>query len=162
MRFLPVWRVAARRCSGCPPTPNRNPAAHGPNRDFGYAFGVRFDETDLAAFQAAEEVRIETSAPGGPIHRTITWIVVRDGVVYVRSVNGARGRWYREGLANPAVAVHVAGRRVEARAEPADDEASIAAASEALRDKYRHDPALRTMLREHTLPTTLRLEPAPA
>ncbi len=111
---------------------------------------------------AAEEVRIETSAPDGPVHRTIIWIMVRDGVVYIRSVNGAGARWYREAVANPRVVIHVDGRRVPANVMSAADEASIAAASEALRDKYRGDPALRSMLRDHTLPTTLRLEPASA
>jgi hypothetical protein len=123
---------------------------------------VRFDETDLAAMTAAEEVRIETSAPGGPVHRTIIWLMVRDGALLVRSVRGARGRWYREALENPTIAIHADGRRIEARAVPASDPASIDAASAALRDKYRHDPALPSMLRDETLPTTMRLEPAPA
>ena len=126
----------------------------------GYAFGVRFDETDLAAIGAAEEVRIETSAPDGPVHRTIVWIVVVDGEVLVRSVRGPRGRWYREALANPDVAIHVDGRRLPARAEHADDPATIEACSGGLREKYRRGPSLRSMLREETLPTTLRLEPA--
>ncbi len=128
----------------------------------GYAFDVRFDETDLAAMAAADEVEIETRAPGGPIHRTIIWIVVRDGTVHVRSVRGERGRWYREALANPEVAVHVDGRRVAARAVPAADPASSEAISAALRDKYARDPALRSMLREHTLAANFRLEPVPA
>ncbi|NJD28484.1 MAG: DUF2255 family protein [Chloroflexi bacterium] len=126
----------------------------------GYAFGVRFDETDLAALSAADEVRIETSAPDGPVHRTIIWVVVVDGEVLVRSVRGPRGRWYREALANPDVALHVAGRRLPARAILADDAATIEACNAGLREKYRHDPALGSMLRDETLPTTLRLEPA--
>lgn len=126
----------------------------------GYAFGVRFDETDLAALSAADEVRIETSAPDGPVHRTIIWVVVVDGEVLVRSVRGPRGRWYREALANPDVALHVDGRRLPARAILADDAATIEACNAGLREKYRHDPALGSMLRDETLPTTLRLEPA--
>jgi hypothetical protein len=121
---------------------------------------VRFEDTDLAALAAAEEVRIETSAPEGPVHRTIIWIMVRDGEVYVRSVNGADARWYREARANPAVTIEVEGRRLPATAVPATDATSIAAASQALEDKYRGDPSLGSMLRDHTLPTTLRLEPA--
>ncbi|HSL97922.1 MAG TPA: DUF2255 family protein [Candidatus Deferrimicrobiaceae bacterium] len=123
---------------------------------------MRFDETDLAAIAAAEEVRIETSALDGPVHRTIIWIVVRDGAVLVRSVRGERGRWYCEALENPAVAIHVGGRRIPARAVLAADPSSIEATSAALREKYRHDPALGSMLRDETLPTTLRLEPAKA
>ena len=123
---------------------------------------MRFDEADLAAMAAAEEVRIETSAPGGPVHRTIIWIVVRDGTVLVRSVMGERGRWYREAIENPVVAIHVEGRRIPARAVLAADPASIEAASAALREKYSRDSALGSMLLAETLPTTLRLEPAPA
>ena len=55
---------------------------------------MSFSGEDLSAIDAAEEVRIETQAPGGDIHRTIIWIMVDDGEVFVRSVNGEDGRWY--------------------------------------------------------------------
>ena len=125
----------------------------------GYAAAMSFSDADLAALDRAEEVRVETQAPGGPVHRTIIWIVVDDGEVFIRSVRGTRGRWFREAQANPAIAVDVDGRRLSATAIPADDPASIERASEALRRKYAADPALRTMLVPETLPTTLRVEP---
>ena len=132
----------------------------------GYDRAVTFAQDDLAALAAEEEIRIETRAADGTAHRTIIWVVVEDGVVYVRSVNGERARWYREALADPAVTIHIGQKRassspsrsIGARAAPAADPESIEACSGALRNKYRTDPALRTMLREHTLPTTLRLE----
>jgi hypothetical protein len=134
----------------------------------GYASGVTFSQDDLAALAAEEEIRIETRSGTGEAHRTIIWVVVGDGVVYIRSVNGATARWYREALADPSVTVHVGGRNrstaapraLPARVVPATDPASVEACSAALRAKYATDPALRTMLREHTLPTTLRVEAA--
>jgi hypothetical protein len=129
---------------------------------------VTFSQDDLAALAAEEEIKIETRSPSGEAHRTIVWVVVQDGVVYIRSVNGATARWYREALADPSVVIHVGGRRrsaaapraIPARVVPASDPASVEACSAALRAKYATDPSLGTMLREHTLPTTLRVEAA--
>ena len=72
---------------------------------------MRFAESDLAAMAAAKEVDIETRSPAGEAHRTIIWIVEREGTVYVRSYRGPRGRWFREAVADPEVAIHVDGRR---------------------------------------------------
>ena len=121
---------------------------------------MTFSADDLAAIADATKVRIETQAPGRPVHRTIIWIVVDDGRAFVRSHRGPRARWYREALANPAVAIHVAGRRIPATAIPADDPDSIERTSAALLKKYRGDPAATSMVREEILATTLRLEPA--
>ena len=122
---------------------------------------MSFSGEDLAAIDVAEEVQIETQAPGGAAHRTIIWIMVDDGEVFVRSVNGEDGRWYKEAKANPAVAIHVDGRRLPATAIPADDPDSIDRVSDALRRKYPDQGAsLRSMLQPHNFATTLRLEPA--
>ena len=121
---------------------------------------MRFEESDLAAMADRKEVRIETRSAGGETHRTIIWIVERDGDVYIRSVRGPRGRWYREALAEPSVAVHVDGRRVPAKAVPAPDPASIEACSEGLRAKYRRSYSLASMLAPDVLPTTIKLVPA--
>lgn len=121
---------------------------------------MRFEESDLAAIAAAKEVRIETKSSGGEAHRTIIWIVEHGGEVYVRSVRGPRGRWYREARADPKVAIHVSGRRLPATAEPATDPVSVEACSEGLRAKYRRSYSLESMLVDDVLPTTLKLVPA--
>jgi hypothetical protein len=122
---------------------------------------MSFQGEDLTAIGAAEEIRIETQAPGDSAHRTIIWVVVDNGEVFVRSVNGERARWYREAKANPAVAIHLGEQRLPATAIPADDPDSIDRVSAALRAKYsRWGGSLQSMLEPHTLPTTLRLEPA--
>jgi hypothetical protein len=120
---------------------------------------VTFEEGDLTAIARAEEVRIETRAADGTVHRTIIWIVEHDGQLYVRSVNGPGARWFREATADTSIALLVAGRRFEARVVPATDPASIEACSAGLRAKYQGDYSLASMLAEHTLPTTLRVVP---
>jgi hypothetical protein len=112
------------------------------------------------ALAGSEEADIETSGgPGAPVHRTTVWPVVEDGEVYVRSLRGDSGRWYREALANPDVVVHVGGEALPARAVHAADPDSIAAASAGLQRKYADSPYLESMIREEILETTLRLEP---
>jgi len=121
---------------------------------------VTFAETDLTAIAQAEEVRIETRAADGTVHRTIIWIVEHDGQLYVRSVNGAGARWFREATADTAVALLLGDRRYLAHVVPATDPASIEACSAGLRAKYRGDSSLGSMLEAQTLPTTLRVVPA--
>ncbi len=121
---------------------------------------MSFSEPDLAALAAAEEIEIETRAADGTIHQAIVWPLVREGVAYVRSYKGPSGRWYREALADPAVALLVDGRRLAARAVHAPDPASIEACSKALADKYTNSNSLAAMLAPAVLPTTVRLEPA--
>ena len=122
-----------------------------------------FDPDTLRLIDGAREVRIETSRDeDAPAHRTTIWVVTMDGSVFVRSVRGGKGRWYREVSANPAAALHVGDDRIPVRAVPVTDDATIAAVSEAYREKYgRTSPgSTRAMVQPDTLPTTLRLEPA--
>jgi hypothetical protein len=125
-----------------------------------YAPVMRFTTEELDLMDRTHEVEIETSRPGGPIHRTIIWVVVDDGEVFIRSYRGPDARWYREALAQPSVALHVDGRRIAARAIPSTDPRSIERASTALVRKYPGDPATRRMNRPEVLDLTLRLEPA--
>ena len=122
-----------------------------------------FDPDVLDALRAARTVRVETSrGDGAPVHDTIIWIVVDDADrVLVRSVRGARGRWYRELRANPSGTVGVGGQRIAVTAERADDPDRVDACSRALRAKYpRAGASLASMLRDETLETTLELRPA--
>jgi hypothetical protein len=126
----------------------------------GYAGPVSFSGEDLAALDAAEEVDIETQAPGGPAHRTTIWVVVDDGEAFIRTYKGPDSRWYREAKANPAVALIVGDRRLPSTAIAADDPDSIERVSAGFRRKYASDPATSAMVAPLVLPTTLRLEPA--
>jgi len=115
------------------------------------------DVLDLMA--RTGEVDIETHAVDGTVHRTIIWLVVSDGVAYIRSYRGATARWYREIAADPLGALIVDGRRVEVRAVPATDAASLAACSRGFEQKYPDDPSTPAMNAARILDTTLRLEP---
>ena len=122
-----------------------------------------FDSDTLRLIDGTREVRIETSRDAdAPTHRTTIWVVTVDGTVFVRSVRGGKGRWYTEVSANPAAALHVGDERLPVRSVPVTDDATIAAVSEAYREKYgRTSPgSTRAMMQPETLPTTLGLEPA--
>ncbi len=123
---------------------------------------MNFDEETLAFLHDTEEVEIETGSGEGVVHRTIIWIVADDHDAYVRSVRGARGRWYRELRDRPEGALILAGERVLVRAVAASDAASVELVSDMLRAKYGRSSAASTesMLTTESLPTTLRLERA--
>ncbi len=120
---------------------------------------MSFEDDDLARLRAAEEVEIETQAPDGPPHRTVIWVVVDDQDAFIRSYRGPDARWFREATANPAVALHVDGRRLPATAIPATDPDSVDRTSDGFKRKYAGDSATRSMV-ERYHETTLRLEPA--
>ncbi len=118
-----------------------------------------FTTATLESIDAAQEVHIETHAEDGRTYRTIIWIMVEGGAVYVRSVRGDAGRWYQRALANPTVKIVVGTVETDAVARLAQDEQSVRRASEGLRRKYSPGPSLDAMLASSVLHTTLRLEP---
>ena len=122
---------------------------------------MTFEESDLDLLATTKEIRVETRSQSGEVHRTVVWPLVHDGVVYLRSYRGRTGRWYREALADPAIALLFDRRRLPGRAVPATDAASVEACSQALREKYRRSYSLEAMLAPAVLPTTLRIDPAP-
>ncbi len=82
--------------------------------------------------------------------------------VYVRSVRGGAGRWYRELMSHPNAFVHIDGGRVPVRAVRVDDQAMIARVSEEYLRKYARSPYMPPMLEPKTLSATVRLQPASA
>lgn len=122
-----------------------------------------FDNETLQLLDEVTVVRIETRRiKGATEHRTIIWVVVVDGEVFVRSVRGPRGRWYREIFTNPEGALRAGDRRIPGRAVAATDDPTVEAVSDAYRSKYgRSSPgSTRAMLSPEPLPTTLKLLPA--
>jgi hypothetical protein len=114
----------------------------------------------LKRFDATQIVEIETVSPNGSKHSVPIWIVVVDGVPYVRSVRGPQGRWYRELLARGEGAIVAGGKRTAVKAKKDRTKAAIDGTSEALRRKYRASgSSLASMLRTDVLNTTVRLEP---
>ncbi|MBM4407416.1 MAG: DUF2255 family protein [Chloroflexi bacterium] len=130
------------------------------SRPIGYPLLMPFRTTDLHDLEIAREVRIETHAPrGGDVHSTIVWVVVDGGEVFVRSVRGERGRWYREAMAHHNVTVDDDGRRLETVAIPAADPETIRRVDAAINRKYANDPGHSSMLTPEAQKATLRLEP---
>ena len=122
-----------------------------------------FDPETLRLLDETREVRVETRRDDeAPVHMTIIWVVVADGEVFVRSVRGQKGRWYRELSANPSGALHAGDRRIPISATPATDGPTTEKVSEAFRNKYERDwpGPTAAMVRPEVLPTTLRLSPA--
>jgi hypothetical protein len=122
-----------------------------------------FDAETLELLDETKEVKIETRrAADSPEHRTIIWIVVVEGEVFVRSVRGRKGRWYRRISSNPEGALHVRGNRIPVRATLATDDTTVDAVSDALKSKYEEawPGPTAAMVRPEVLPTTLKLSPA--
>jgi hypothetical protein len=121
---------------------------------------ARFDGETLSLLDSRREVDIETMRLDGTKRRTIIWVVVVDGEVYVRSWKGDRGYWYQAALEMPdEVALRVDGRVIPVRAIRVIDEVSIARCSAGLEIKYAGDPSTPGMVRSNVLETTMRLEP---
>jgi hypothetical protein len=112
----------------------------------------------LQRISDTQMVEIETRR-GERTRRTIIWVVVDDGEVFVRSVRGQSGRWYQRAVANPEVSLIVGEDRFRFTARPASDPESVERTSQALRAKYRPGRSLDSMLAPDVLETTLRLEP---
>lgn len=117
-----------------------------------------FSRQELELLDRTGEVEIETRR-GDRSYRTVIWVVVDDGEVFVRSVRGELGQWYQRARDNPEVTLHADSESIEARAVPAQDEESVSRVDEALGAKYRPGRSLDSMLREEVLDTTMRLEP---
>jgi hypothetical protein len=125
--------------------------------------GSSFDAETLRLLDDNREVKIETRRDAeSPEHRTIIWVVVVEGEVFVRSVRGPRGRWYREISLNPKGALYVENNRLPVRAAHATDDTTVDAVSDAIRSKYGEisPKSTASMVRPDTLPTTLKLSPA--
>ncbi len=120
----------------------------------------QFPRDVLDLLDAEEEIEIETVSADNEAHRAIIWIVVDGDDVFVRSVRGPRGRWFRELSATSTAVVHARGRRIPVRAVPATDSDSVKRCSDALVRKYPPGRSVDSMLVPDTLPTTLRLQPA--
>ena len=119
-----------------------------------------FPKAVVERLDRTKTVEIETRTAKGTKHSVPIWIVVVDGVPYVRSVRGPAGRWYRELLARGEGAVVADGKRTPVRARHDSSAKAIEAVSAGLRKKYaRSGQSLRSMLRDEVLDTTVRLDP---
>ena len=118
---------------------------------------TNFDADILRELREVREVAIRTEKH--PNSAVVIWVVVADSEVFVRSVYGAKGRWYRDLAAGGPATLEFAGRRLAVQAIPESDPAAVARASREYLEKYKPSPYAQAMVKSEVLPTTLRLEP---
>jgi hypothetical protein len=118
---------------------------------------ANFDADTLDELRDLQEVLIRT---GKHLENAVViWVTVGDDEVFVRSVRGTKGRWYRDLAAGGPATLEFGGRRLAVQAIPASDPAAVGRASREYLRKYRSSPYAQAMVRSEVLPTTLRLEP---
>ena len=118
---------------------------------------AKFDADTLLELRNLRELSIRTEKhPESPV---VIWVVVAGDEVFVRSVRGGKGRWYRDLATGGSATLEFAGRRLEVQALPASDADSITRASREYLRKYQPSPYAQAMVKPEVLPTTLRLEP---
>ncbi|MBV9014470.1 MAG: DUF2255 family protein [Alphaproteobacteria bacterium] len=117
----------------------------------------KFDSETLSALREVKEVTIRTEKHANTA--VVIWVVVADDQLFVRSVYGPRGRWYRDLAAGGPATLQFSGRRVAVQAVPENDPGAIERASSEYLRKYRPSPYAQAMVKPEVLPTTLRLDP---
>src|ERR1700745_202297 len=118
---------------------------------------ANFDADTLRELRDFREVAIRTEKH--PESAVVIWVVAADDEVFVRSVRGSKGRWYRDLATGGSATLEFAGRRLEVQARPAIDADSIARASGEYIRNSQASPYAQSIVRAEVLLTTLRLEP---
>jgi hypothetical protein len=118
---------------------------------------TNFDADTLCELRDVREIVIRTEKH--PDTAVVIWVVVDDDEVFVRSVYGARGRWYRDLAAGGPATLEFAGRPLPVQAIPVSDPEAVAHASREYLRKYQPSPYAQAMVKSEILSTTLRLEP---
>jgi hypothetical protein len=118
---------------------------------------AKFDAGTLRELRDLREVSLRTEKHSQSA--VVIWVVVADDEVFVRSVRGSKGRWYRDLATGGSATLEFAGRRLAVQALPASDAGSIVGASREYLRKYQPSPYAQSIVRDEVLPTTLRLEP---
>lgn len=114
---------------------------------------------DLAAIDGDGELRVAAHRPDGTLRtpRTV-WHVVSDGDLFIRSVHGEEGAWYR-GVQRTGTGTIDAGG-VHAEVTFTRDDTHDKAIDQEYHVKYGDGPAVRSITSPEATATTLRVEPA--
>ena len=118
---------------------------------------AKFDADTVRELRNFKEVASRTEKH--PDSAVVIWVVVADDEVFVRSVRGTKGRWYRDLATGGSATLEFAGRQLAVQAVPVSDRDSTARVSREYLTKYQQSPYAQSMVRAEVLPTTLRLEP---
>jgi hypothetical protein len=114
-------------------------------------------DDELAAIAGANELSVAPSRDDGTMESPrIVWVVRRGDDVYVRSVNGDEGAWFRVAQASHAGHISAGGLEVDISFEDADH-----ALDDAIDDEYRRKYGRSSAVEHITSPkaqaTTLRI-----
>ena len=107
-----------------------------------------------------EEIRIGFRRPDGSTRSVPIWVVQVGNQIYVRSVRGPKGGWYRRLRANPDGEVRDGGHRHRVHAETVTDADTLAQVTRAYATKYAGSPFVRPLLGGPSVEATLRLNQA--
>ncbi|MGP4021266.1 nitroreductase/quinone reductase family protein [Saccharopolyspora sp. 5N708] len=105
------------------------------------------------------EITIGFQRPDGSTGSTPIWVVHVGDDLFVRSMNGPHGGWYRRLVARPDAEVRDKGHRHPVHAEPVRDTTTLAEVTRAYGAKYEGSPYVRALLDENAEAATLRLVP---
>ncbi|MFF7474494.1 DUF2255 family protein [Streptomyces sp. NPDC008092] len=119
-----------------------------------------WNASDLSRIGAAEELDLESERADGTLRTPVTMWVVRAGDrLYVRSVKGVDGPWYRGTRSRHQGRVEAAGVRADVAFHDADP-GEYAEVDAAYREKYgRYTGIVGHVLTDRAHASTLRLEP---
>jgi hypothetical protein len=118
---------------------------------------ANFDADTLRELHDVRELAIRTGKH--PETAVVIWVVAAEDEIFVRSVHGSKGRWYRDLAAGGLATLELPGHRLKVQAIPESDPAAIARASREYVRKYQPSPYAQAMVKSEILSTTLRLEP---
>jgi hypothetical protein len=93
-----------------------------------------------------EEIRIGFRRPDGSTRSVPIWVVQVGDHIYVRSVRGPKGGWYRRLRANPDGEVRDGEHRHLVRAEAVAEAGTLAQVTRAYATKYAGSPFVRPLL----------------
>jgi hypothetical protein len=116
-----------------------------------------FGPATLAALNAEREMRIRTD--DGRKRGTVIWVVVVQGHVYARSVQGEQGKWYQSTVRDGRAVLQASGRNIPTAVHRVTDPGVIEAISSAYLTKYADSEYAQAMVRPEVLGTTVRLDP---
>lgn len=117
-----------------------------------------WDAADLAALDRASEIRVAGRRNDGSLRTlVIVWHVVVDGALFVRSVRGSSGQWFRGVAHHHEGAISWNGATRDARFIP--DSSADTAIDAAYFAKYGDGAPTHSITSAAATVTTLRVEP---
>jgi len=116
---------------------------------------------ELEKIAGADELHISTMRPDGSLRNPVTiWVVRANNDLYIRSVKGPEGKWFRHALERHQSRIDAGGVSKDVAFEQADDSVK-AAIDKAYQDKYHQygDRIVGSTLTSQAKAATLKLIP---